>query len=273
MDDKENNIEVTISKLNSSEIDCSDFYTGEVETGENGKLPLDPDFLENYVDKTDTQQIKLIKVKKKKGMMLVNDFFKRIFDIIFSLSLIAILSPLLLILLILDTFSVHGNPIYSHKRLGYRGKVFKLYKFQSMKNDRRPLEEILTKEQLHQLNTEFKIDNDPRVTRFGRFLRMTSLDELPQLFNVLFGSMSFIGPRPVIDMEIEMYYKDTKDTFLSIKPGITGYWQSYGRSNICYQTGERQRMELYYISHRNLWFDLKILFRTIITVLKREGAK
>lgn len=273
MEDNKINLGLNISEMACDIGSPNNFYTGEVNTGNNGKLPFDPRFLNNYIDKTDTQQIKLIKVKKKKWVMRINDLIKRIFDIVFSLLLIFLLSPLLIVILILDTFSVHGNPIYSHKRLGYRGKVFKLYKFQSMKNDHRPLEKILTKEQLHQLQTEFKIDDDPRVTRFGKFIRKTSIDELPQLFNVLFGSMSFIGPRPVIDMEIELYYKDRKETFLSVKPGITGYWQSYGRNNICYQTGERQNMELYYISHRSLWFDIKILFKTVIAVIKKDGAK
>jgi lipopolysaccharide/colanic/teichoic acid biosynthesis glycosyltransferase len=273
MEIKEANLGLDISKMACDEDSSISFYTAEIETGKNGKLPIDPKFLNDYIAKTDTQQINLIRVKKKKWLMKINDFVKRLFDIIFSVVLIVLLSPLLLVLLFIDGFSIHGNPIYSHKRLGYRGKVFKLYKFQSMKNDHRPLEKILTKEQLKQLETEFKIENDPRITRFGRFIRKTSLDELPQLFNVLFGSMSFIGPRPVIDMEIELYYKDRKDTFLSIKPGITGYWQSYGRNNICYQTGERQNMELYYISHRSLWFDVKILFKTVIAVIKKDGAQ
>lgn len=273
MDDNRIDLGLNITKMACEDGQANNFYTGKTNAGQNGKLPVDPRFLNDYIDKTDTQQIKLIKVKRKNWVMKINDFLKRLFDLIFSLFFIIVLSPLLLIILIADTFSVHGNPIYSHKRLGYRGKVFKMYKFQSMRNDHRPLDEILTKDQLHQLQTEFKIDNDPRVTRFGRFIRKTSLDELPQLFNVFLGNMSFIGPRPVIDMEIELYYKDRKEIFLSIKPGITGYWQSYGRNNICYQTGERQSMELYYITHRSLWFDIKILFRTIIAVVRKDGAK
>ncbi len=273
MENIEVNLGLDISKMACDEGSSMNFYTPEIETGEDGKISINPKYLNDYIAKADTQQIKLIKVHKKKWGMKINDFVKRLFDIIFSLILILILLPLLLLLFVFDAFSIHGNPIYSHKRLGYRGKVFKLYKFQSMKNDRRPLEKILTKEQMHQLETEFKIDNDPRVTCFGKFIRQTSLDELPQLFNVLFGSMSFIGPRPVIDVEIELYYRDRKDTFLSIKPGMTGYWQAYGRNNICYQSGERQNMELYYISHRSLWFDIKILLKTIVAVVKKDGAK
>jgi len=247
--------------------------TNNYVVSSSGNYRVEPKYLNDYLDKTDTQEIKLINVKKLRCTLRVNRFVKRLLDIIFSFIFLLLLSPLLAILLIIDSISIKGWPIYSHKRLGYRGKVFKLYKFQSMRNDKRPEEEILTKAQLKQLHTEFKVDNDPRVTRFGSFIRKTSLDELPQLFNVLNGTMSFVGPRPVIDMEIELYYKDNADIFLSVKPGLTGYWQAYGRSNVCYHTGERQNMEIYYIKHRSLLFDAKIICKTFVSVLKRDGAQ
>ena len=124
-----------------------------------------------------------------------------------------------------------------------------------------------------QYYTEFKIDNDPRITKIGNILRKTSLDELPQLFNVLFNNMSLIGPRPLIESEIQMNYADTYQELLSVKPGVTGYWQAYARNNATYQSGERQEMELYYVHHASAWLDIKILFKTVITVLKREGAQ
>jgi len=239
----------------------------------SAKFKVEPAYLNDYLDKTDTQEIQLINIKKLRCALRVNNFFKRCFDIIISFTSIMVLSPLLIALLILDSISIKGWAIYSHKRLGYRGKVFKLYKFQSMRNDKRPEEEILNEAQLKQLHVEFKVDNDPRVTRFGCFMRKTSLDELPQLFNVLNGTMSLVGPRPVIDMEIELYYSENKEILLSVKPGLTGYWQAYGRSNVCYRTGERQNMELYYIKNRSLLFDAKIICKTFISVLKRDGAQ
>ena len=133
--------------------------------------------------------------------------------------------------------------------------------------------EKLTPEQIHQYYTEFKIDNDPRITKVGRILRKTSLDELPQLFNVLFNEMSLVGPRPLIESEIQMYYADSYQELLSVKPGVTGYWQAYARNNATYQRGERQKMELYYVHHASIWLDIKILCKTVIAVLKREGAK
>lgn len=131
----------------------------------------------------------------------------------------------------------------------------------------------LTPEQKQQYYTEFKIDNDPRITPIGNFLRKTSLDELPQLFNVLCNQMSLVGPRPLIESEIQKYYKDTYDTLLSVKPGITGYWQAYARNNASYHSGRRQQMEMYYISHASLALDIKILFKTAISVLRKSGAK
>lgn len=109
---------------------------------------------------------------------------------------------------------------------------------------------------MEQYIKEFKIDDDPRVTNIGAFLRRTSLDELPQLLNVLKGDLSIVGPRPIVEKETEMYGEQIAK-FLSVKPGLTGYWQAYGRSNISYENGERQRMEMYYIENRSLWLDIK----------------
>lgn len=272
---EENYENINISCDEATE-ECTQAFLDATENyveSNKGKFKVEPKYLDNYLEKTDTQEIKLINIKKLRCTMRLTKFVKRCFDIIVSFISILVLSPLLIALLIIDSISIKGWAIYSHKRLGYRGKVFKLYKFQSMRNDKRPDEEILTKAQLKQLHTEFKVDNDPRVTRFGCFMRKTSLDELPQLFNVLNGSMSFVGPRPVIDMEIELYYKDNAEIFLSVKPGLTGYWQAYGRSNVCYHTGERQNMEIYYIKHRSLLFDARIIFKTFVSVLKRDGAQ
>ena len=131
----------------------------------------------------------------------------------------------------------------------------------------------LSEEQKRQYHTEFKIDNDPRITPVGNFLRKTSLDELPQLFNVLAGEMSLVGPRPLLKSEIQQYYADSADVLLSVKPGVTGYWQAYARNNATYQSGHRQQMEMTYIRQASIWLDCKILLKTVVAVLHRDGAK
>lgn len=198
---------------------------------------------------------------------------KRVFDICASLVAIILLSPVFLLVSALVYLGDPGPVAYGQIRIGKNGKPFKMWKFRSMyKNSDRMIDQ-LTPEQKKQYYTEFKIDNDPRITKIGNFLRKTSLDELPQLFNVLFNDMSLIGPRPLIESEIQMNYADTYQELLSVKPGVTGHWQAYARNNATYQSGERQEMELYYVHHASAWLDIKILFKTVITVLKREGAQ
>ena len=136
------------------------------------------------------------------------------------------------------------------------------------------LKEYLTEEQYETWLKERKIDNDPRITKIGKFIRKTSIDELPQLFNILTGRISVVGPRPVTTMEIETNYaEEDKEVLLSMRPGLTGYWQVYGRSDVDYDSGERQRLELEYYRHRGFFFDLKIIFKTVGVVFKRKGAK
>jgi len=197
-------------------------------------------------------------------------FWKRFFDLLLSALAILILSPLLLLLALLVKCTSKGPVFYKHRRIGKNGKPFSMLKFRTMRWDNRPIEEQLTKEQLEQYYTEYKVDNDPRVTKFGKILRKTSLDELPQLFNIFAGQMSLVGPRPVTEAETEKYGM-TRDILLSVRPGLTSYWACHGRSNVDYQ--ERVNMELYYIKHRSIWFDLRILFRTVIMVFKHTGAK
>ena len=147
-----------------------------------------------------------------------------------------------------------------------------MYKFRSMKVNADKLEDTLTSEELEEYRTEYKIRNDQRVTRVGRFIRKYSIDELPQLFNILKGELSFIGPRPVLDEETRLY-GDKRELLLSVRPGLTGYWQAYGRNNVTYESGERQAMELYYIENFSWWFNVKIFFRTIKAVITAEGAE
>lgn len=203
----------------------------------------------------------------------VYKFVKRAFDFIAALAAIVAISPLLLIISAIVYLGDPGPVIYGQLRIGKNGKAFKMWKFRSMYKNADKMIDQLTDEQRQQYITEFKIDNDPRITPVGNFLRKTSLDELPQLFNVLCNDMSLVGPRPLIESEIQTYYADMFDTLLSVKPGVTGYWQAYARNNATYQSGQRQQMEMYYVNHASIMLDIRILFRTVVSVLRKDGAK
>lgn len=197
-------------------------------------------------------------------------FFKRLFDIVSSFVALIILSPLFLILIILVKIDSKGPAFYGHYRVGKNGKKIKIYKFRSMKIDNRPLEEILTKEQLEEYKTEYKVTNDPRVTRIGKILRKTSLDEIPQLLNILKGDMSIVGWRPIIFDELNKYSPKERELLLKVRPGLTGYWSSHGRSDVEYS--KRIKMELYYVYKRSFWLDVRILYHTVVGVIETEGA-
>ena len=200
-------------------------------------------------------------------------FVKRAFDFIVALVAIVAISPLLLIISAIVYLGDPGPVIYGQLRIGKNGKAFKMWKFRSMYKNADKMIDQLTDEQRQQYITEFKIDNDRRITPVGNFLRKTSLGELPQLFNVLCNDMSLVGPRPLIESEIQTYYADMFDTLLSMKPGVTGYWQAYARNNATYQSGQRQQMEMYYVNHASIMLDIRILFRTVVSVLRKDGAK
>lgn len=200
-------------------------------------------------------------------------FIKRCIDIILSLLGLIILSPVFLLIAILIKKEDHGNVFYKHKRIGHMNKDIYIYKFRSMTNKYKTFDEFyqtLSDEQKQEWDENFKLENDPRITKIGNFLRKTSLDELPQIINILEGDMSVIGPRPVVNDEIEKY-GNQKAKFLSVKPGLTGYWAANGRSATTYE--DRIKLELYYIDHCSLLLDIKIFFKTILSVLKKEGAK
>lgn len=200
-------------------------------------------------------------------------FVKRVIDIVLSLCGLIILSPVFLLIAILIKKDDGGAVFYKHKRIGHMNQDIYLYKFRSMISKYKTFDEFyqtLSIEQKEEWDENFKLENDPRITKIGNFLRKTSLDELPQIINILKGDMSIIGPRPVVDDEIEKYGKD-KAKFLSVKPGLTGYWAANGRSATTYE--DRINMELYYVDHCSLLLDIQIFFKTILSVLKKEGAK
>lgn len=209
---------------------------------------------------------------RERELSLGHAIAKRLGDIIFSILGIILTLPITIVTAIAIKLEDGGPILYTSYRVGQFGKQFKMYKFRSMKVNADKLEDTLTSEELEEYRTEYKIRKDQRVTRVGRFIRKYSIDELPQLFNILKGELSFIGPRPVLDEETRLY-GDKRELLLSVRPGLTGYWQAYGRNNVTYESGERQAMELYYIENFSWWFNVKIFFRTIKAVITAEGAE
>ena len=197
---------------------------------------------------------------------------KRIFDLVVSLVAVIVLSPILLVIALAIRLEDRGPILYRAQRVGRGGKPITVYKFRSMRRNADRLEDMLTPEELEEYKKNFKLEHDPRITKVGAFLRKTSLDELPQLFNILSGTLSLVGPRPVLQEETELY-GDKRNLLLSCKPGLTGLWQVSGRSNVTYENGRRQALELQYVSQRSLWLDIKILFWTVGAVVRMDGAK
>ena len=228
---------------------------------------------EAILQETTINNINIMK-KERTNKKVLYKFTKRIIDIIGSIIGILILIPTALIIyLARKVLKEDKGPLfYEQLRYGKNGKIFRLYKFRSMCiGADKKLKEYLENndEAREEFEKTHKLQNDPRITKIGNFLRKSSLDELPQMINILKGDMSFVGPRPVVEKEVEEYGTN-KDKFLSVRPGLTGYWQVNGRSNTTYE--ERMKMELYYVDNCSLWLDIKIFFKTFITVFKKEGA-
>ena len=196
---------------------------------------------------------------------------KRVFDLFAALVLL-VLGALPLLYIALRIRRDGGPAIFAHQRVGQSGKVFPCFKFRTMQVDAEErLRELLANDPAARAEweREFKLRNDPRITPIGHFLRRTSLDELPQLFNVIRGEMSLVGPRPVIRAEL-VRYGDDVDYFLMVRPGMTGLWQVSGRNDTGYDT--RVYLDTWYVKNWSLWYDIAILFKTIRVVLNREGA-
>ena len=197
---------------------------------------------------------------------------KRVFDIICGLIGLVVIVPLSLIVKISYLISGDTKSIfYTQKRIGLNGKIIRIFKFRSMvPNADEVLEEMLKDEKYRkEWEENQKFENDPRITKIGNFLRKTSLDEVPQLLNVLKGDMSLVGPRPLVEGELEAH--DGLKLYNSVKPGITGWWGCNGRSNIDYR--ERLELEYHYVKHCSLYLDILCIFKTVFAVLKREGSK
>ena len=195
---------------------------------------------------------------------------KRILSILCSVISIIVLSPLFIIISLVVKISSKGSVFFIHERIGFQGKKFKLIKFRTMVDNAEDMIAAFTPEQKKAWEENFKLKDDPRITKIGKFLRKTSLDELPQLINILKGDMSFVGPRPIVEDELS-WYGDNKEKLLSVKPGLTGWWAVNGRSDVPYP--ERCDLELYYVDHFSFGLDLKIIIKTFGAIIKKDGAR
>ena len=194
---------------------------------------------------------------------------KRIFDFILSLIGIAIMSPLFLIISIMIKCDTKGPVFFKQRRIGLNGKPLYIYMFRTMVTNAEDLIASFTPEQKKEWEESYKLKDDPRITRVGKILRKTSLDELPQLINIIKGEMSIIGPRPVVEEELSWYGNDV-DLVLSVKPGLTGWWAVNGRSEVPYP--KRCDLELYYVKNASLALDVRILLGTLKVVFSQRGA-
>lgn len=198
---------------------------------------------------------------------------KRIFDISFSLFVLLFTFPILLLIAFSIKLTSKGSILYHQERIGRGGKAFKCLKFRTMYSDAdKRLKIILEKNPKMKKEWEenFKLKNDPRITFFGRFLRKTSLDELPQFWNVLMGDLSVVGPRPVVIDEIITFYGTRSNKILSIRPGITGMWQVSGRNDTSYH--HRILLDEKYVEEHSFILDLKIILKTIPSMIFAKGA-
>lgn len=198
----------------------------------------------------------------------VYNFVKRATDLACASVILVLTAPIMLGVALAVGLTSPGPVIFRQRRPGVGGQLFWCYKFRTMVID---AEERLNKnpELRAAFEKNFKLQNDPRLTKIGNFLRVTSLDELPQLFNVIQGSMSLIGPRPILTSQLASYQEHGERVF-TVKPGLGGYWQVYGRSNTSHD--ERIRLDLYYVDNRSIRLDLKLIVLTAWTVIRRKGA-
>ena len=224
---------------------------------------------ERTISKEEFKMTSLIKLKQK-----VFYGVKRAFDILVSLIGCIALLPLMAIVKISNMISGDYNPIfYKQKRIGKDGKLIYIYKFRSMiPNADEALKELLEKspERRKEWEENQKLENDPRITKMGNILRKTSLDEVPQMINVLKGDMSLIGPRPLIEGELDSH-NGNHQIYENVRPGITGWWACNGRSATTYE--ERLNLEYYYVQNMSLTLDIKCIIKTVLAVIKKDGAK
>lgn len=230
-------------------------------------VPMSNVEVESFFD----TRIMLLNIKNNLAFRL-NQIIKRIFDVVLTLSGGLFLLPLFLGICVWIKTDSQGPAIYKQRRVGKDGKEFDCYKFRSMVVDSKErLEKLLATDPKakEEWERDFKLKNDPRITKSGAFLRKTSLDELPQLLNVLKGEMSLVGPRPIVQKEVPRYEQYIKEYYM-VLPGITGLWQVSGRSDTTYP--ERVAMDMWYVHNWSVWLDLVLLWRTVAAVIQSRGA-
>lgn len=198
---------------------------------------------------------------------------KRLFDIVFSLFLFTLAAPFFIVCVLIVKLSSKGPIFYAHPRVGLKGRLFNCYKFRTMYSDAdSKLQPLLASDPLlmQEWKTYFKLKVDPRITPIGKFLRKTSLDELPQLWNVFKGEMSVVGPRPLTSDEVDQYVKERAQTILSIRPGLTTLWITKGRNALSLE--DRITLEEYYVKHRSFLLDCTLIGKTILLMIFPKGA-
>ena len=205
-----------------------------------------------------------IEIRERKGY----EFFKRCIDIVCSLCGLILLSPILLVIMVLIKLESKGPVIFSQERVGRYGKKFKMYKFRSMVVNAEELKKKL-QAQNEMSGPMFKMKDDPRVTKVGKFIRKTSLDEIPQLVNVFKGDMSLVGPRPSLPQEVAQF-EDWMHRRHDVKPGLTCYWQVSGRNNIDFE--DWMKLDVKYAEERNLLIDIKLILKTVFVLFGDKNA-
>lgn len=218
------------------------------------------------MERLQIEEEEIIQIERKNNALY--EVSKRALDIIASFLGLIILSPILLIVAILIKLESKGPALFSQSRIGLSGEQFKMYKFRSMVQNAEELKDKLAK-QNEMSGPMFKMKDDPRVTKVGKFIRKTSIDELPQLINVLKGEMSLVGPRPSLPSEVEKF-ESWMLKRLEVKPGLTCYWQVSGRNNICFE--DWMKLDIDYVNHRNMKLDIKLIFKTIILLFGDKNA-
>ena len=208
-----------------------------------------------------------VDLKLKKSISYT--FSKRFIDILFSFLGILFLSPILIIISILIKLESEGPVIFSQDRIGFEGKTFKMYKFRSMVVNAEDLK-VKLEEKNEMDGPMFKMKDDPRVTRIGKFIRRTSIDELPQLINIIKGDMSLVGPRPSLPKEVECFDEWMLER-LNVKPGLTCYWQISGRNDIDFENW--MNLDIKYVRERNMFIDIKLIVKTIFLLFGDDHAR
>lgn len=196
------------------------------------------------------------------------EVIKRLIDVVCSFLGVLVLSPLFIIIAIIIKMTSKGPVFFSQKRVGKNGKEFDMYKFRSMVVNAEELKEKLAAKN-EMSGPMFKMKDDPRVTKVGKFIRKTSIDELPQLWNILKGDMSLVGPRPSLPKEVAQF-EDWMYKRLEVKPGLTCYWQVSGRNNIDFE--DWMKLDIKYVDERNLWIDIKLIFKTVGVLFGDKNA-